>query len=167
MSSFFKDRNIPHSVVENALNHVSRISCNSSVTPPPRNNNQNRIPLVVMYHPTKLWIQHIILRRFRHLQSDLTTKDIFPSPPLSGFRRDNSLRGSLVHSTLPSSPTTPGTFPCNRRKYYTCPYTSSLIPIPGPKNTFHVKQMFSCTSANVVYCIRCSHCGLLYIGETK
>eukprot|EP00061_Rhincodon_typus_P000637 g12277.t1 len=27
--------------------------------------------------------------------------------------------------------------------------------------------MFTCTSANVVYCIRCSRCGLLYIGETK
>eukprot|EP00061_Rhincodon_typus_P001278 g14279.t1 len=27
--------------------------------------------------------------------------------------------------------------------------------------------MFTCTSANVVYCISCSRCGLLYIGETK
>eukprot|EP00061_Rhincodon_typus_P002465 g17632.t1 len=27
--------------------------------------------------------------------------------------------------------------------------------------------MFTCTSANVVYCIRCSRCGHLYIGETK
>eukprot|EP00061_Rhincodon_typus_P003831 g21072.t1 len=27
--------------------------------------------------------------------------------------------------------------------------------------------MFTCTSANIVYCIRCSQCGLLYIGETK
>eukprot|EP00061_Rhincodon_typus_P001486 g14936.t1 len=27
--------------------------------------------------------------------------------------------------------------------------------------------MFTCTSANVVYCIHCSQCGLLYIGETK
>eukprot|EP00061_Rhincodon_typus_P002269 g17039.t1 len=27
--------------------------------------------------------------------------------------------------------------------------------------------MFTCTSANMVYCIRCSRCGLLYIGETK
>eukprot|EP00061_Rhincodon_typus_P003906 g21269.t1 len=27
--------------------------------------------------------------------------------------------------------------------------------------------MFTCTSANVVYCIRCSRCGLLYIGEIK
>eukprot|EP00061_Rhincodon_typus_P002352 g17310.t1 len=27
--------------------------------------------------------------------------------------------------------------------------------------------MFTCTSTNVVYCICCSRCGLLYIGETK
>eukprot|EP00061_Rhincodon_typus_P016454 g44681.t1 len=27
--------------------------------------------------------------------------------------------------------------------------------------------MFTGTSANVVYCISCSRCGLLYIGETK
>eukprot|EP00061_Rhincodon_typus_P000519 g11952.t1 len=27
--------------------------------------------------------------------------------------------------------------------------------------------MFTCTSANVVYCIRCSRCGLHYIGEIE
>eukprot|EP00061_Rhincodon_typus_P000063 g10312.t1 len=27
--------------------------------------------------------------------------------------------------------------------------------------------MFTCTSSNVVYCIRCSRCGLLYVGESK
>eukprot|EP00061_Rhincodon_typus_P000454 g11777.t1 len=27
--------------------------------------------------------------------------------------------------------------------------------------------MFTCTSANAVYYIRCSRCGLLYIGEAK
>eukprot|EP00061_Rhincodon_typus_P003353 g19886.t1 len=32
---------------------------------------------------------------------------------------------------------------------------------------FYIKQAFTCTSASVVYCICCSRCGLLYIGETK
>eukprot|EP00061_Rhincodon_typus_P002362 g17342.t1 len=27
--------------------------------------------------------------------------------------------------------------------------------------------MFTCTSVNVFHCIRCSQCGLLYIGDTK
>eukprot|EP00061_Rhincodon_typus_P006038 g26244.t1 len=37
----------------------------------------------------------------------------------------------------------------------------------GAKKTFHIKQMFTCPCANVVYCIRCSRYGLLYIRETK
>eukprot|EP00061_Rhincodon_typus_P009357 g32803.t1 len=42
---------------------------------------------------------------------------------------DRSLRESLVRSTLPSNPGTPDTFPCNRRKSYTYPYTSSLTSV--------------------------------------
>eukprot|EP00061_Rhincodon_typus_P003243 g19617.t1 len=135
MSLFFKDRNFPPSVVENALDRISCVSHTSALTPPTRNKNKDRIPLVFTYHPINLQIQHIILR---HLQSGPTTKDIFPSPPLSAFRRDRSLRNSLVRSTCPSRPTTPGTFPCNHRRFYNCPYTS----ITGPKKTFHIKQTF-------------------------
>eukprot|EP00061_Rhincodon_typus_P012108 g37619.t1 len=50
---------------------------------------------------------------------------------------------------------------------YTCPYTSPLTSIQGTEQTFHIRQGFTCTSANAVYCIHCSRCGLLYIGETK
>eukprot|EP00061_Rhincodon_typus_P008394 g30964.t1 len=42
-------------------------------------------------------------------QRDPTTKNIFPSHPLSTFCRDHSLHDSLVSSTLPMNPfTTPG-----------------------------------------------------------
>eukprot|EP00061_Rhincodon_typus_P005952 g26084.t1 len=125
---------------------------------------QRQNPPVLTYHPTNLRIQCIILYHIRHLQSDPTTKDIFPSPPLSAFRRDHFLHDSLVCSKLPTSPST---FPCNRRRCYTCPYTSHLTSIPGTKKTFHIRQRFTCISVNVVYCIHCSRCGLLYISETK
>eukprot|EP00061_Rhincodon_typus_P016013 g44004.t1 len=45
MSLFFRDRNFHPSVIENTLDRVSRISRNSTLKPPARNNNQNRIPL--------------------------------------------------------------------------------------------------------------------------
>eukprot|EP00061_Rhincodon_typus_P014443 g41460.t1 len=38
---------------------------------------------------------------------------------------------------------------------------------PRNKKTSHIRQRFTCTCANVIYCIYCSRCGLLYIGETK
>eukprot|EP00061_Rhincodon_typus_P001286 g14294.t1 len=149
MSSFFKDHNFPSTVVENTLDRISRVSRTSALTPLPRNNNKDRIPLILTYHPINLRIQRIILRHFCHLRSDPTTKDIFPSPPLPALRRHHSHRDSLVHSTLPTSPITPDTSPCNRRRCYTCPYTTTLTSFPGPKKTFHIKQMFTCTSANV------------------
>ncbi|XP_062918402.1 uncharacterized protein LOC134353856 [Mobula hypostoma] len=168
MSSFFKERGFPSSTINSALKRISPISHTSALTPSSRHPTRNRVPLVLTYHPTSLRVQHIILRNFRHLQRDPTTKHIFPSPP-PAFRRDCSLRNSLVHSSPPSLPTDlrPGTYPCKRNKCYTCPYTSSLTTIQGPKQSFQVRQHFTCESAGVIYCVRCSRCGLLYIGETR
>eukprot|EP00061_Rhincodon_typus_P003427 g20062.t1 len=79
MSSYFKDRNCPPSVVKNALDSISCVSCTSTLTSPTLNKNKDRIPLVLTYHSTSLHIQCIILRHFCHLQSNPTTKEIFPS----------------------------------------------------------------------------------------
>eukprot|EP00061_Rhincodon_typus_P012727 g38637.t1 len=46
-------------------------------------------------------------------------------------------------------------------------HSSPLTSIQGTKKTFRIRQRFTCTSTNAVYCICCSRCGLLYIGETK
>eukprot|EP00061_Rhincodon_typus_P001031 g13520.t1 len=96
MSSYFKDRNFPPSVVENAPDRISCVSRTSGLTSPPRNKSKDRMPLIL-------------------------------------------------------TPTMPSTFPCNRRKCYTCPYTSPLTSIQGTKQTFHIRQRFTCTSVNVVY----------------
>eukprot|EP00061_Rhincodon_typus_P001236 g14131.t1 len=45
--------------------------------------------------------------------------------------------------------------------------TSLLTSIQGTKQSFHIRQGYTCTSINVVYCIACSRYGFLYIGETK
>eukprot|EP00061_Rhincodon_typus_P011823 g37125.t1 len=75
----------------------------------------DRVPLILSYHPTSIHIQKIIRRHFRHIQQDATTRHIFPSLPLSAFRRDRSLRDSLVHTSITpnTSPQPYGTFPCN------------------------------------------------------
>ncbi|XP_059821812.1 uncharacterized protein LOC132391972 [Hypanus sabinus] len=170
MSSFFKERGFPSYTNNSALKHISPISRTSTLTPSSHHPTWDRVPLVLTYHPTSLQVQRIILRNFRHLQRDSTTKHIFPSPP-SAFHRDRSLRDSLVHSSPPppSLPTDlpPGTYPCKRNKCYTCRYTSSLTTIQGPRQSFQVRRHFTCESAGAVYCVRCSRCGLLYIGETQ
>ena len=38
--------------------------------------------------------------------------------------------------------------------------------MPGPKRSIKITKHFTCTSANVIYCITCTYCKKLNIGET-
>ena len=55
-----------------------------------------------------------------------------------------------------------GTFKCAHSRCKTCPFIHNVEKISGPEITDH----FTCTSANVIYCITCTYCNTLYIGET-
>ena len=60
----------------------------------------------------------------------------------------------------------PGTFKCARSRCKTCPFVQNADKISGPKRSVKITDCFTCTSANVIYCITCTLCKKLYIGET-
>ena len=127
--------------------------------------SEDRIPLTITYHPNNLRVKDIILKNFKLLQSDPDTATIFEKPPLVSFKRDKSLRNSLVKGSL-STELEPGTFKCSRKRCNTCPYITNTVSISGPKNSTQITDHFDCTSRNVIYCLRCTTCNQLYIGET-
>ena len=147
MHNFFAERNYPNSVVTDALERVHNISRETALKPS-ESKSEDRIPLTITYHPNNLRVKDIILKNFKLLQSDPDTATIFEKPPLISFKRDKSLRNSLVKGSL-STELEPGTFKCS-----------------GPKNSTQITDHFDCTSCNVIYCIRCTACNQLYIGET-
>ena len=57
-------------------------------------------------------------------------------------------------------------FSCSRARYYTCSFLNSATSISGPQSNFVIRHNFTCTSSNIIYCISCSKCCKLYIGET-
>ena len=59
-----------------------------------------------------------------------------------------------------------GTFKCacSRRKTY--PFIHNKEKMSGSKRFIKMTDHFTCTSANVIYSITCTHCKKLYIGET-
>ena len=48
----------------------------------------------------------------------------------------------------------------------TCPFICNVEKLSGPKRSIKITDHFTCTSANVIYCITCTLCKKLYIGET-
>ena len=77
------------------------------------------------------------------------------------------MRDNLVRSALRQNlPAPAGTFSCSRARYHTCSFLNSATSISGPKSNFVIRHNFTCTSSNIIYCISCSKCCKLYIGET-
>ena len=60
----------------------------------------------------------------------------------------------------------PGAFKCARARCKTCPFIHNANKISGPKRSIKITDHFTCTSANVIYCITCAYCKKIYIGET-
>ena len=92
------------------LERVHNISRETALKPS-ESKSEDRIPLTITYHPNNLRVKDIILKNFKLLQSDPDTATIFEKPPLVSFKRDKSLRNSLVKGSL-STELEPGTFKC-------------------------------------------------------
>ena len=47
-----------------------------------------------------------------------------------------------------------------------CLFICKIEKLSAPKRSIKITDHFTCTSANVIYCITCTLCKKLYIGET-
>ena len=63
----------------------------------------------------------------------------------------------LVRSVLKTNEQ-PGTSKCARSRCKTYPFTLNTSKISGSKRSVKITDSFTCTSANVIYCITCTLC---------
>ena len=101
------------------------------------------------------------------MQNDPEISSIFSKNLLISFWHNKNIRETLVHSSLQQNCSEPnGTFPCGIGQSKTCSFTDSDTVISAPNSQFSIKHHFTCLSSNLIYCISCNKCGLLYIGES-
>ena len=110
-------------------------------------------------------VKSIILKNFKLLQNDHETGRIFSQPSLISFKRDKNIGNFLDRSAFQTS-NQPGTFKCARARCKTCPFICNVEKLSGPKRSIKITDHFACTPTNVIYCITCTLCKKLYIGET-
>ena len=134
--------------------------------------DHNRTPLVLNFHPFNFKVRDVIRKNFHTLKNDAETSSRFSNKPLVSFRHSKNIRETLVYSSLPQELSSPcgtfpcGTFPCGVGQCKTCKFIDTSTSISAPKFVYHIKHHFTCTSSYLIYCISCSRCGMLYIGET-
>jgi len=116
------------------------------------------------YHPHNLAAKNIISKNFKLLQNDNETGRIFSQPPLILFKCDKNIGNFLVRSVLKSDDQ-PSTFKCACKRWNTCPIIHNADKT-RPKPSIKITDRFTCTSANVIYCITMHLMQKIYVGET-
>ena len=165
MCQFFDKRGYPVSVVQAGHHRAQQID-RQSAPQTTEKENTDRIPFTLTFHPHNHVIKSIILKNFKLLQNDSETGTIFSQPPLILFKRDKNRGNFLVRSSFHTNHQS-GTYKCARSRCKTCPFIHNVEKISGPKRSIKITDHFTCTSANVIYCISCTYCKKLYIGEMK
>ena len=165
MCQFFEKRGYPASVIQAAHHRAQQIDRQSALQTSQKEKN-DRIPFTLTFHPRNNPVKVIILNNFKILQNNPETVAIFSQPPLISFKRDENVGNFLDRSAFKTIEK-PGTFKCARPRCKTCPFVQNADKISGPKRSVKITDpSFTRTSANVIYCITCTLCKKLYIGET-
>jgi hypothetical protein len=156
LSHVFVQRGYPTSLLDSAFSKASQILRSDTLTDHVSNvTGNNKIPLVLNYHPFNFKVRGVINKNFHILKNDP-----FSDKPLVSFRRSKNIR-EIVHSSLAqASASQKGTFPCLSSKCKTCNFVDSTTIVSAPKSEYHTKHHFTCTSSNLI-CISCSKCGML------
>ena len=93
---------------------------------------------------------------------------LFQEKPLISYCRDRNIRDMLVHSKFSSKDVSGITLPFGRKRRLTCPFVFNEVhTVEGPRGKFTPSGRFYCISKDVIYCIECTKCGEIYIGETE
>ena len=167
MRSFFVQRGYPTHLLDTAVQRASSIPRSDTLKQRLESVSEDKIPLVLTFHPFNYKVRDIIRRNFHVLKNDPETSFIFSDNPSVSFRRNKNIRDSLVHCALRQNLSAPaGTFPCSWTRCKTCSFLNASTCISRPKSNFVIRHCFTCISSNLIYCISCSRCGLLYVGET-
>ena len=164
MCQFFKKRGYPDSAATTGKHRAQEIDRETALQTS-QNKETDRIPFTLTYHPQNLAIKNVILKNFKILRNDPETKHMFSLPPLISFKREKNLGNFLVRSAFKFNDQ-PGTFTCKRTQCKTCPFLYNTVKISAPNRSVKVTDRFTCITTNVIYCITCTLCKKIYIGET-
>ena len=165
------DRNVLLNLEDQEV--LSQVDSNQEINtpvPPPE-----KLFSITTYNPVGNPNQQLIKANWPMLGKSNTTLPLFKCRVIHGNRRAPNLRDILVHSKLKILSTTNrgvsgSTFrDCTTRTCRYCPRfnkTGIITSLTTGRNSKCCKN-FTCHSSNLIYCIKCTHCNMLYVGQTK
>ena len=176
LKSFLLERGYKSDRIEAAFKRVRRVPREAALRRVNRKDENKRPVFAITYDPRLPSISSLQAKHWRAMVSrDQYLGKVFPSPPLTAFRRQPNLRSHIIRAAVAKAPERYpkrdqwGVKKCNQNNCTACPYIreGKNITINGAQ--WRLQKKMDCNSYNVVYAIICKkeNCRQVYLGETK
>jgi len=133
-----------------------------------RKSHENEIlPFVSTHNPNNGNFFHIIAETQNLLLNDSAMANALKTSKIIASRRQSpSLKKLLTRASLNQNMGVVSH--CTDKRCKTCPYMPivSSLSFHSTGKVFYLRNEFTCTSRNLIYCITCKGCNKQYIGET-
>ena len=171
-----EQRGYPEQLLENAIRKAKRVPRSAALKKVKTCKTEKRPVFVTTYDPRLPPVSTIQAKHWRSMVSrNKYLAQVFPSPPLTAYRRQPNLKSHLIRATVAKGPDRYpkrnqwGMKKCNQPNCTACPYIreGKNITINGAQ--WRLMKQLDCNSYNIVYAIICKkeNCKQVYLGETK
>ena len=143
MRDFLAQHGYPISLLDTVFLKASQIPRSETLrNAVPNVTDNNKIPLVLAFHPFNFKVRDLITKNFHILKNDPKTSAIFSNNSLVSFRDSKNTRDTLVHSNLPQeSSSLCRAFQCGVGQCKICKFIDSSTTISAPKPTFSTRNI--------------------------
>ena len=170
LKDYFRLRNYPEHIVNDAVSKVNKMTMDEALQPTSKHKS-DIIPFVCTYNPSLPNIGKIINKYWGLLeisQKD-SVKNICKSKPIIAYKRPQNIQDILVHTALHSRNNDCSVSICGRSR---CSHCSSINESDTFTSTtysknFKVNSNLTCSSKGVIYVISCKKCKMQYVGQTQ
>jgi hypothetical protein len=169
-------RGYQENMVDNAISRANRVPREIALKQVKPKSSRKRPVFVITYDPRLPSISSIQAKHWRSMVNrNKYLAEVFPSPPLTAYRRQPNIRSHLIRAAVAKGP---GRYPtrsqwgmkkCNKPHCNACPYVKEGKNISINGTQWRMMKKLDCNTHNIVYAIVCKKdtCKQVYLGETK
>ena len=167
LKEILKEQQYPQSIINTGIEKAKNLTIQELRTVKTKT-DENIIPFVSTFNPRNPEMHHIIIQNIPILYADPDMKEIFAKYDIIKSKRQPfNLKKILTRAKFEEITPSPGIRKCQRPNCGLCEHI-----IEGDTfnfncgKTFKIKHISSCEIKNTIYVMKCTNCGLEYIGET-
>ena len=170
------ERGYSEGMVDSALERAKKVPRKAALKKVAKKVQTKRPVFAVTYDPRLPSITNLQAKHWRSMVSrDKYLGDVFPSPPLTAYKRQPNIRSHIIRAAVSKGPSR---YPqrnqrsmtkCNIQDCTACPFIKEGKEVKINGVSWRINKQLNCKTYNIVYAIICKkdNCKEVYIGETK